>query len=83
MKVLVTGANGFIGKNLITKLNELKKYEVISIDIDNTKENTLSNTINNNEIDIPKEEIYIDNNIVKIALYQGKNKAWIYIITKT
>lgn len=38
MKVLVTGANGFIGKNLIAKLNELKNYEVISIDRDNTKE---------------------------------------------
>lgn len=38
MKVLVTGANGFIGKNLIAKLKELKNYEVISIDRDNTKE---------------------------------------------
>lgn len=38
MKVLVTGSNGFIGKNLIARLNELKKYEIISIDKDNTKE---------------------------------------------
>lgn len=38
MKVLVTGANGFIGKNLIVSLNELKKYEIISIDKGNTKE---------------------------------------------
>lgn len=38
MKVLVTGANGFIGKNLIARLNELKKYEVLSIDRNNTKE---------------------------------------------
>jgi len=38
MKVLVTGANGFIGKNLILRLNELENYEVISIGRDNTKE---------------------------------------------
>lgn len=38
MKVLVTGANGFIGKNLVAKLKELKAYEVITIDKDNTKE---------------------------------------------
>lgn len=38
MKVLITGANGFIGKNLVAKLNELKKYELILIDKDNTKE---------------------------------------------
>ena len=38
MKVLVTGANGFIGKNLIAKLNELKNNEVISKDRDNTKD---------------------------------------------
>lgn len=38
MKVLVTGANGFIGKNLVARLKELKTYEVISIDKDNTRE---------------------------------------------
>lgn len=38
MKVLVTGSKGFIGKNLVAKLNELEKYEVISINKDNTKE---------------------------------------------
>ena len=38
MKVLVTGANGFIGKNLVARLNELNKYEIIKIDKDNTKE---------------------------------------------
>lgn len=38
MKVLVTGANGFIGKNLVARLNELETYEVITIDRDNTKE---------------------------------------------
>ena len=38
MKVLVTGANGFIGKNLICKLEELNKYEIITIDINNSEE---------------------------------------------
>ena len=38
MKVLITGANGFIGKNLVAKLNERKNYELILIDKDNTKE---------------------------------------------
>lgn len=38
MKVLVTGANGFIGRNLVARLNELKDYEVISIDVNNTRD---------------------------------------------
>lgn len=38
MKVLVTGANGFIGKNLVEKLKEIGKYEIIAIDKENTKE---------------------------------------------
>lgn len=29
-KVLITGANGFIGKNLTTRLNELSNYEIIT-----------------------------------------------------
>lgn len=37
MKVLVTGANGFIGKNLVARLKELKTYEVISIDKEDRK----------------------------------------------
>ena len=38
MKVLVTGAKGFIGKNLIATLKESKNYDVIEIDKDNSKE---------------------------------------------
>lgn len=34
MKVLVTGANGFIGKNLITELSRREGVEVLSFDID-------------------------------------------------
>ena len=36
MKILVTGSNGFIGKNLCTTLN-VKGYEVIHFDKDTTK----------------------------------------------
>ena len=43
MKFLVTGSNGFIGKNLCLFLRE-KKYEVISFDR-NTKE-SLENLVN-------------------------------------
>lgn len=45
MKVLVTGANGFIGKNLVARLNELKTYEVISIDKDNTREELVNGVL--------------------------------------
>lgn len=38
MKVLVTGARGFIGKNLICKLEELNSHEIMVIDIDNSEE---------------------------------------------
>ncbi|MGL4990285.1 MAG: NAD-dependent epimerase/dehydratase family protein [Sarcina sp.] len=37
-KILVTGARGFIGKNLVATLKESGNYEVIEIDIDNSKE---------------------------------------------
>lgn len=32
MKVLVTGSNGFIGKNLISHLNEIKDIEIVTFD---------------------------------------------------
>ena len=38
MKVLVTGANGFIGKNLITELNRREGVEVLPFDIDTPAE---------------------------------------------
>ncbi len=38
MRVLVTGANGFIGKNLVTHLNELKDIDVIRL----FRENSMS-----------------------------------------
>lgn len=34
MKVLITGANGFIGKNLISHLQEMENIEIIKYDID-------------------------------------------------
>lgn len=38
MKVLVTGANGFIGKNLITELKRREGVEVLPFDIDTPKD---------------------------------------------
>ena len=38
MKVLVTGAEGFIGKNLVTELNRREGVEVFPFDIDTPKE---------------------------------------------
>ncbi|MPQ44793.1 NAD-dependent epimerase/dehydratase family protein [Clostridium tarantellae] len=38
MKVLVTGSNGFIGKNLVVKLKEKNNHQVISIDKESSKE---------------------------------------------
>ena len=35
MKILVTGSNGFVGKNLISHLQELNNIEIIKYDIDN------------------------------------------------
>lgn len=37
-KILVTGSNGFVGKNTVVALNEAKKYEVLTIDRNNTEE---------------------------------------------
>jgi UDP-2-acetamido-2,6-beta-L-arabino-hexul-4-ose reductase len=37
-KILVTGANGFIGKNLIIKLRELKNYDIVTFGRDNKVE---------------------------------------------
>ena len=36
MRVLVTGSNGFIGKNLVFHLNELKDYSVETFSRENT-----------------------------------------------
>ena len=38
MKVLVTGANGFVGRNLISNLRLNKEIEIFSYDIDSTEE---------------------------------------------
>lgn len=38
MKILVTGANGFIGKNLVIHLERLEQHEVTAIDVENRPE---------------------------------------------
>lgn len=43
MKVLVTGSNGFIGKNLISHLQEEKNIEIITFDIEDTFKKIESN----------------------------------------
>ena len=45
MKVLVTGSNGFVGKNLISRLNEIENIEIIKYDKENNFEE-LKNYIN-------------------------------------
>ena len=42
MKILVTGADGFIGKNLCFMLQELEEYEVLKVTRDSPKETLLS-----------------------------------------
>ena len=37
-KILVTGSNGFVGKNTVVALKEANKYEVLTIDRNNTEE---------------------------------------------
>ena len=39
--VLITGAGGFIGSNLVKRLIKMKKYKVFCIDIKNKDENIL------------------------------------------
>ena len=42
MKILVTGANGFIGKNLLLRLGELSKYEALGF----TRDHSIKDLIN-------------------------------------
>ena len=37
MKILVTGANGFVGKNLIAELNNREYKDILEFDIDTDK----------------------------------------------
>ena len=45
MKVLITGSNGFIGKNLIAHLNEIENIEIIKFDKDDIFEEVIENQI--------------------------------------
>ena len=62
MKVLITGSNGFIGKNLISHLQEEKDLEIVTFDI-NDDFSKIENNINNIDfifhlagVNRPKEE---------------------------
>lgn len=50
MKVLVTGAKGFIGKNLVSNLDREDKYEIICIDRENSKEELEKGVLNSDFI---------------------------------
>lgn len=49
-KILITGSNGFVGKNAVVALTETKKYEVLTIDTENTKEELKQAVINSDFI---------------------------------
>lgn len=49
-KILVTGSNGFVGKNTVVALREAKKYEVLTIDRSNTEEELKEATLNSDFI---------------------------------
>lgn len=38
MKILITGSNGFVGRNLVEELRSRKTFEILEYDIDNTTE---------------------------------------------
>ncbi|MDK0697902.1 NAD-dependent epimerase/dehydratase family protein [Clostridium perfringens] len=50
MKVLITGAKGFIGKNLVSTLEREDKYEIICIDRENSKEELEKGVLNSDFI---------------------------------
>ena len=53
--LLVLGANGFLGKNLVSKLNETNNYKVYELngknDLDLTKDNLFNNYLSKSKID--------------------------------
>jgi len=86
VKVLVTGSNGFIGKNLIEKLKEIGGYEILSIDKENSKEELKSGVLTSDfifhlaGINRPeKEEEFFEGNsgltgeIIELLLENNKN----------
>ena len=53
--LLVLGANGFLGKNLVSKLSKTSNYDVYRLngknDLDLTKDNLFSDYLSKNKID--------------------------------
>jgi len=86
VKVLVTGSDGFIGKNLIEKLKEIGGYEILSIDKENSKEELKSGVLTSDfifhlaGINRPeKEEEFFEGNsgltgeIIELLVENNKN----------
>lgn len=52
--LLILGANGFLGKNIVNKLIEKNEYKVYQLngknDLDLTKDNLLNNYLSENKI---------------------------------
>lgn len=95
MKILVTGANGFIGKNLIAELKNRGYQDIYKVDID-TKESELKEYCNDCEfvfhlagVNRPKnEEEFMEGNfgftnILLNELKECNNKAQVLITSST
>ena len=83
-KILITGSNGFVGKNIVVALKEANKYEILTIDRNNTEEELKKSVIDADFIvhlagvNRPKEnkEFYEGNGGLteKIVCYLRENK---------
>ena len=60
--VLITGAGGFIGSNLVKRLIKMKKYKVFCIDIKNKDENIILKKLNSKNLK------YFKRNFLKIRI---------------
>lgn len=70
MKVLVTGSNGFIGKNLIAHLQELQDVEIITFDVEDNFSKIEENI---NQIDFIFHLAGINRPKTKEEFYQGNS----------
>ena len=94
MKVLITGSNGFIGRNLVSKLEKIDNIEIITFNIEDSFDKIENNI---NSIDIifhlagvmrpkdPKEFYEVNTNLTKriIDLIISKNLSIPVILTSS